>query len=111
METAIKKAIKGGYTYVCGKRGVFERTGDGMECEFSGVNSAWTVWTRKDNGSSICVPHEETVLLPLFWQCLIKGTCDMDKTSRTWWKIVWHRFIDHLASGGDPETFFTNLLQ
>jgi len=27
------------------------------------------------------------------------------------WLIEWHRFIDHLASGGDPEEFFKTLLK
>lgn len=26
------------------------------------------------------------------------------------WKYHWHRFIDHLAQGGDAETFFNQLL-
>ena len=27
------------------------------------------------------------------------------------WQGYWHRFIDHLATGGDPETFFRDLLK
>lgn len=26
------------------------------------------------------------------------------------WKKKWHRFIDHLAEGKDPESFFSNLI-
>lgn len=32
----------------------------------------------------------------------------MHKEEKTW-LVMWHRFIDHLASGADAETFFANL--
>jgi hypothetical protein len=46
---------------------------------------------------------------PSFWQSLIKAIFDMNKTSRTWWKHEWHRFIDHLADGKSAEQFFADL--
>lgn len=70
MKNAIKKAIEGGYEYNCGK-GLFFK-GDGQRCEFGGVNSDFTIWTRLDNGSSICVSHEDVLLDPIFWQSLGK---------------------------------------
>jgi hypothetical protein len=27
-----------------------------------------------------------------------------------WWHFRWRRFIDHLAEGKDPESFFANLV-
>lgn len=27
------------------------------------------------------------------------------------WQIKWHHFIDHLAEGQDPESYFKNLLE
>ncbi len=66
-----------------------------------------------------------TILLdPLFWQALGKGF-GWEKTDYCWgcgydegatidtdgWKIKMHHFIDHLASGGDIESFFTNLIK
>lgn len=52
------------------------------------------------------------LLDPLFWQSLGKGL--------GWgkgrpglliyeWLYHWHKFIDHLASGKDPEEFFSQL--
>lgn len=69
---------------------------------------------------------------PLFWQCLGKGlkrgyVCDdcgegflkprdncmcgeSYPPAKVWWEYAWHRFIDHLIEGKDPEEFFNNLL-
>jgi hypothetical protein len=41
---------------------------------------------------------------PLFWQALGKAR----KWDETWLKN-WHHFIDHLAFGGDAESFFSSL--
>lgn len=110
MKKAILRAIEGGYTYNCGK-GLFTK-GDKMECVFSGVNSDWTVWTRKDNQSSICVGHEEALLDPLFWQSLGKaeGWNDVNFEHTPEWERHWHGFIDHLIAGKDTDSFFDNLL-
>lgn len=65
---------------------------------------------------------------PLFWQALGKSLglkseirygkcshpdCDgsgCEKPNTGNWKYQWHRFIDHLASGGTPEKFFEGLI-
>lgn len=65
---------------------------------------------------------------PLFWQALGKSlgwTAHCDKAflegfahkpstcegcKKAAWVNRWHQFIDHLASGGTPDDFFTNLL-
>jgi hypothetical protein len=44
---------------------------------------------------------------PNFWKAL--------GTARKWqdtgaWLFHWHRFIDHVAFGNDPESFFASLL-
>lgn len=78
-------------------------------------------------------PYDLIFAKPLFWQALGKAMgwkeihdsrCNGDgKYSKTGvkdrcscvpkqqWFYQWHRFIDHLASGGDAESFFTNLLK
>lgn len=72
---------------------------------------------------------------PLFWQALInaigqgkgikhtyrrrtkKGSKKYITMKRNWrggqrsWKYQWHRFIDHLASGKDADSFFKELLK
>jgi len=61
---------------------------------------------------------EELFLKPLFWQCLGKaeGWFQDDCKGRihkyrTCWRCEMHNFIDHLISGKDIESFFTNLLK
>ncbi len=109
METAIKKAIEGGYS----------------KPPFYGERFIQRM-------------SERSILLdPLFWQCLgkslgwrlfdaheIRGNnlrchlCgarydaigDCLKNPIRSWLIHWHRFIDHLASGGTPDDFFKELL-
>lgn len=55
------------------------------------------------------------LLDPLFWQALGKAEGWSDIPSDfyhcdTHWQFQWHSFIDHLASGKDVDSFFTNLL-
>lgn len=57
---------------------------------------------------------------PLFWQSLGKAegwTCDDDGEcenevclGKDGWKIMWHRFIDHIIEGKPIDDFFTTLL-
>lgn len=55
---------------------------------------------------------------PLFWQALCKSLGYNKKgyprvKYKPWWpewKYQMHRFIDHLASGGDIDSFFNSLL-
>jgi hypothetical protein len=63
---------------------------------------------------------------PSFWQYLAKalgweevgyrphlkrenGVIYVGITEYEMWKAEWHRFIDHLADGGTPESFFESL--
>ena len=61
------------------------------------------------------------LLDPLFWQALGKslgwktaiydGYAGSIPEIKDSWVYYWHRFIDHLAEGRQPEEFFTNLLK
>ncbi len=110
METAIRKAIEGGY-------------------EIHGMI------LKEDNlfysGHPLKSEIENKALLdPLFWQALGKAegwggkTGENDGSGVTlygksiqeaeWvdtWKLRWHSFIDHLAEGKDIDSFFTSLIQ
>jgi len=98
---------------------------DGIETDYGGANSEYSVWTRKDNESSFIVPVAETFLDPHFWHALGCGlgwtqavtTVHEVKNGRATpvtragqhWLYHWHRFIDHLAAGKTPEGFFAAL--
>lgn len=96
METAIKKAIEGGY-------------------------QSWVF-----GGDTVHAPHcnffSIILLDPLFWQCLGKaeGWNPVGETVPSWdggrvlhgeWLSYWHSFINHLAEGKEVESFFNELLK
>lgn len=98
MKNAIEKAIEGGYEHdlISGLLSDFEK----------GIYANW---------NNYCV----LLLDPLFWQALGKSLGwpkisayprESDNEFETW-KMTWLYFIDHLAEGKDPESFFTNLLE
>jgi len=96
MEKAIQKAIEGGY--------------------IESIHDGWKEW------------QGDYLLDPIFWQCLGKaegwkkwkkdGGMELDEpVSRGQepflqpsWKWYWHSFIDHIADGGDIDTYFHKLL-
>jgi hypothetical protein len=108
MEKAIKKAIEGGYgsqvknhEYIAYDRFIEVRRGG------SYVHNLY--W-------------QEFCYDPLFWQALGKAMgwrtepyYDLvlnDKCREVhFWKIIWHRFIEHLAEGKDADSFFNYLLK
>lgn len=56
------------------------------------------------------------LLDPSFWQCLGKTIGLPKEVGALYgmpivdgWQMLWHRFIDHLASGGSAESFFKEL--
>lgn len=116
IQEAVNKATEGGY-HINGS--------DGIETEYGGANSEYSVWTRKDNASSFIVPVAETFLDPRFWHALGRGlgwkqkvmTVPAVENGRSTlvtragqhWLYHWHRFIDHLAAGETPEAFFVAL--
>ena len=116
IQEAMHKAVKGGY-HIHGS--------DGMETSYSGANSQYSAWTRKDNESSFMVAMEETFLDPAFWQALGHAlgwseACDLfitcvhgEEECRAcrgyYWMYQWHCFIQEMANGNTPEAFFESL--
>ena|SRR3990167_3010575 len=101
METAIKKAIEGGY-----------RKGHIWGVE----NNIYILQNEKgDRYGTLFV--EQILLDPLFWQALGKAEgWGVEPSGSTWqgeeqWKIYWHSFIDHHAEGKDIDSFFKDLLR
>lgn len=66
---------------------------------------------KDDNG--VLFNTSSVLLDPHFWQALGKAEGweyqHDENTNYKDWRIVWHSFIDHLASGGDADSFFTSL--
>jgi hypothetical protein len=116
IQEALNKAVEGGY-HMYGS--------DGMDTYYAGANSECSAWTRKDNDSSFMVAVEETFLDPTFWQALGHAlgwseACDLtiicghghDECCNYrgyYWMYQWHRFIQMLANGAPPDTFFAHL--
>jgi hypothetical protein len=89
FEKAVEDAVKGGYrwdglTVFCIQRG------DHFLC------------TQDGHHSQLVTVHQ-MLLDPEFWSALGAVGEWVD------WEVVWHRFIDHLAQGGDIESFFKGL--
>jgi hypothetical protein len=116
IEDALTKATEGGY-YIHGA--------DGVDTHYEGATSDFSAWTREDNASTFMVAVEETFLDPHFWQALGKalwwdqavvtvhtvenGRPTIVTRAGPHWLAQWHRFIDYLAEGKTPETFFDTL--
>jgi hypothetical protein len=116
VQEVIEKAAEGGY-HICGS--------DGMDTYYEGANSEFSAWTRADSESSFMVPTEETFLDPKFWQALGRAlgwseACDLaiicvhgaeegQRYRGYYWMFQWFRFIQALADGNTPETFFAPL--
>src|SRR5262245_9374818 len=112
----LQKATEGGY-HIYGA--------DGMDTNYGGANSEYSMWTRKDNDSSFIIPVTDTFLDPDFWHALGRaleweqevrtvhavehGRATMVTRAGHHWLSRWHRFIDHLAGGSPPEAFFESL--
>lgn len=113
IEQTIKKAIEGGY-----KKGEYKRS---LIKSFVDGN----LWYA--GGYTFILA--ETLIDPLFWQALGKAmgwekkdfyevcplNCDecdgaISEFPQKFWVHSWHCFIDHLAEGKDPESFFESLL-
>ena len=106
IEEVLKKATEGGY---------HRHGSEGMNSDSEGANSACAAWTRKDTTSTCLVTLEETFLDPLFWRALglalvwHEGVDKKCLIYEQWWRQPWHYFIDHLADGNTPATFFARL--
>jgi hypothetical protein len=100
METAIKKAIEGGW----------DKWWTKYHCEYFG-----TFVEVLYDGTHTEIYYAEILLDPLFWSCLGKalGWKDYMVKENPYSHVYlyyWHRFIDKLASGGTAEEFFRELL-
>ena len=116
IQEAVNTAVEGGY-HLYGS--------DGMATVYAGANSEYSAWTRTDNHSSFMVSVHETFLDPAFWRALGRAlgweeACDLVMTCvhghaecrrcySYYWMYQWHCFIQHLAHGHPPDTFFASL--
>lgn len=107
MNEAIRRAIEGGWKYH-GKNDFQQDRQSGQYYVLVDMAGSSTV--------AAYVQNSEALLDPTFWSALGKaegweiiGEHDTRWTRDQWIK-EWHRFIDHIASEGDIDTFFTNLL-
>lgn len=89
MKNAIQKAIEGGYEY----------------------------GSKQRASQRISSKTAKMFLDPLFWQSLGKSL-ELEGSTYSWqkdgeekWLTLWHSFIDHIASGGDVDEFFTTLIK
>jgi len=87
IQEVFKNAVKEGYHV---------KSFDGVDTYFSGVNTEWSVWTRRDNESSFMIRVEETFFDPAFWVCVF-GTEGRERAIT---------LIEHLFDGGSVESFF-----
>jgi hypothetical protein len=106
VEEAIKLAVEGGYEpfrTVKMDELVCELTGENYHCNFKPKNGA-TV-------RGLCSANINRILLdPLFWQALGKNLGWHPSGVIPSWTSEWHHFVDHLAEGKDPNSFFLELL-
>ena len=116
VQEVLNKATEGGY-HIYGS--------DGMDTDYGGANSEFSLWTRKDNASSFMIPLEETFLDPTFWQALGRtlgwdavceltitcahGTSECQRCRGSYWMYQWHCCIQALAYGNTLEAFFARL--
>lgn len=141
METAIKKAIEGGWRCHAVNQAylLFDKF-ENIEVFVNGFG--WVILYRKGAKSFGGIFQEKADSIRIeqvysdrtFWQALGKACgwelvcrdCENGIDSKycktgwhdeaTWikktmWKYKWHKFIDHLAEGKDAESFFKELFK
>ena len=102
----LKKATEGGY---------HRHGSEGMNSDYRGAHRDGAAWTRKDTTSTGLGTVEDTFLDPHFWRALglalgwHEGVATKCLVYEQWWRQPWHYFIDHLADGNTPATFFARL--
>lgn len=117
IDQTIKRAISNGY---------LEKVYKGKGYDIN-VNDSGYVWLSDEYDTKIADWRVGEVLLsPSFWQCLGKALgwetytrCPIRECVRVLpshrkipeWLYHWHRFIDHLADGGKPESFAENFFE
>jgi hypothetical protein len=103
---ALQKAAEGGY-HIHGS--------DDMDTDDARAHSEFPAWTRTENDSTCVADVQEPLLDPHFWRALglalgwHEGVATKCLVYEQWWRQPWHRFIDHLADGHTPETFFARM--
>jgi hypothetical protein len=116
IQEAVDIAVEGGY-HLHGT--------DGVATIYTGANSEFSAWTRTDNHSSFMISVHETFLDPAFWRALgralgweetcelaitcVRGQEECRRCHGSYWMYQWHCFIQHLANGQPPDTFFASL--
>ena len=116
IQEALNTATEGGY-HIDGS--------DGIATYYEGASNEYSAWTRTDTESTFVVAVEATFLDPQFWQALghalgwnqdvrtvhavENGRSTMVTRAGHHWLYHWHRFIDHLAAGHSPASFFASL--
>lgn len=112
VSRAIEDSIKGGFTM------------DGVVPQHEPFNSAtqsgWMLHLPPTQGLNLsrALGLHETFLSKAFWVALGKARGWQEEWAdkklvamlEERWLYEWHRFIDHLATGGDAESFFASLV-
>lgn len=86
--------------------------------EFVGANMYWSQW-KDANGTPYTLSVSDHFMDPWFWQALAKARHWSLAAEPTWegksamiegWLYEWLRFIRHVATGDDAESFFATLV-
>ena len=88
IQEALSKAVEGGYQHA------FKHREPGLRAGVVGLHGFSTIQV------------DECFLDPNFWRALGRT---LGWHHEPVWKGYWQRFIDHLAQGKTPESFFTTL--
>jgi hypothetical protein len=100
IQEAMQKAVEEGYHV---------KSLDGLDTYYSGANTEWSVWTRKDTESSFMARVEETFLDGAFWQAFARGLESDGGYPYGDWQRLWYAFIGHVSDGGTFEDFFAHI--
>lgn len=92
MEKAIQKALSVGY-----------KVKDGFKQNILLDKDFWSALGKAEG-------WEEKIEYRIEIGTLTQSNGEEDTTDYTW-KYHWHKFIDHIAMGGDIESFFNNLIK
>lgn len=110
IEQAIKKAIEGGLSESGGgERTIFL---DPLFWQSLGKKMGWENYCPEGHGPvRQCTAHF-SIPVPEGKKEYFCGLCGDEGghvVPEEGWRHEWHRFIDHLADGGTPETYFEKL--
>ena len=109
IEQAVKKAIEAGYG-----NDDWRRWAEQDRNELKGFQFAELYGTDAQNQHFLDPSFWKSLGKALGWPAYLKAgglTSDEEAREDVAWKVMWHRFIDHLAEGKKAEDFFAELLQ